>query len=64
MATYDFSKLEAKFPEIVAQMDKTFSSHKFLLELARQNQLEYVKALYEYKETTVRVNPAPFQEVH
>ena len=45
-------------------MPNTFSSHQFLLVLAQQNQAEYVKALYEYKDTIVRENPAPFQQVH
>jgi len=61
LATYDFSNLESKFPDVVNQMSDTFDSHEFLLVLARNNQAEYVKALSAYNDSG---NPAPFQAVH
>ena len=64
MAIYDFSELESKFEEIVEIMPDQFDSHQFLLELARQNQVEYVSALYAYKDYINRGNPSPFQGVH
>lgn len=64
MATYDFSKLEARFQEIVDLMPNPFDSHEFLLALAQKYQVEYVEALYAYKDTINREKPAPFQAVH
>jgi len=64
MAIYDFSNLESKFPEIVKKMPDPFDSHQFLLELAQQNQSEYVSALYAYKEYVLKENPSPFHGVH
>lgn len=61
MSIFDFSNLEAKFPDVVAQMKDTFDSHEFLLILAQQNQAEYINALYAYKESE---NSSPFQVVH
>lgn len=64
MATYNFSVLESKFEEIVRIMPDPFDSHQFLLELARQNQVEYVSALYAYRDYVNRESPSPFQGVH
>jgi hypothetical protein len=64
MASYDFSELESRFPEIVQKMPDTFDSHEFILALAQQNQDEYVKALCDYTGYLFRGKPAPFQAVH
>jgi hypothetical protein len=64
MAIYDFSELESKFPEIIGLLSNPFDSHEFILSLAQHNQVEYVKALYAYKDTVNREKPAPFQAVH
>lgn len=61
MAVYDFSNLETKFQGIVDQMNYTFDSHEFLLVLAKQNQAEYVDALYSYKASG---SDTPFKAVH
>lgn len=61
MAIYDFSNLESKFSEIVQIMPDPFDSHQFLLEIAQQNQAEYITALNAYLESG---NNAPFQAVH
>jgi hypothetical protein len=45
-------------------MPETFTSHEFILELARQNQLQYVEALYNYRTNTHRGSHAPFMTVH
>lgn len=42
-------------------MPDPFDSHQFLLEIAQQNQAEYITALHAYLETG---NIAPFQAVH
>ncbi len=62
MATYDFSALDSRFPEIIGHMKKTFTSHEFILALAQRNQVEYIAALHHYafEERTA----APFQAVH
>jgi len=58
MAKHDFAALFGQYPAVVNQMDERFTSHKFILELARQNQQLYVEALYDYRDGT------PFQAVH
>ena len=58
MGKHDFSALFAEYPGILNQMPTRFTAHKFILELARQNQELYVEALYAYR------NEAPFQAVH
>jgi len=64
MAIFDFSKLYARYPAIIAQMPAVFDSHQFILELARQNQIDYIKALYAYRGALHDETPAPFQVVH
>ncbi len=64
MAEYDFSALFAQYPGIIVHMKDTFTSHKFILELASQNQTEYVEALYHYRHSVHMENPAPFKFVH
>lgn len=64
MAEYDFSALYAKYPDLIRQMPKEFTSHKFILELARQHQVSYVEALYAYRKHLRNGRPAPFMIVH
>jgi len=40
-------------------MDRTFTSHQFVLLLAQANQRLYIEALWAYRE-----DPDPFREVH
>jgi len=49
---------------LIEQMLATFTSHDFILSLARQYQMLYVEALYTYRNVPTRQNPAPFQIVH
>lgn len=64
MADHDFSAIYAKYPSIIAQMPQIFTSHQFILELARQNQTLYVEALYSYRQHNHRGVAAPFLIVH
>ena len=64
MTEHDFSSLYAQYPTIIGQMPNTFTSHKFILELARQNQALYIDALYSYRNHPHRGIPAPFMMVH
>jgi hypothetical protein len=64
MVMFDFSRFYAKYPAIIAQMPTVFNSHQFILELAHQNQIEYIKALYAYRGALHNETPAPFQVVH
>ena len=64
MPEYDFSKLYEQYPSVIAQMPKEFTSHKFILELARMNQTLYIEALYHYRHTRYKDKPAPFMNVH
>jgi hypothetical protein len=58
------SALYDRYPEIIAAMPDTFTSHKFILELAQRYQKEYVEALYACREAAEGRAPAPFQVVH
>ena len=64
MAEHDFSDLYDQYPHIIAQMPEIFTSHQFILELARQNQTLYIEALYSYRKHVHRGVPAPFLMVH
>jgi hypothetical protein len=64
MADHDFSALYAKYPKVIAAMPDTFTSHHFILELARRHQTLYVEALYSYRNHINRKAPAPFEMVH
>lgn len=63
MDAYDFSVLEAKFPDIVEKMaNNKFSSHEFILKLSQAYQIEYIDALYHYR--SIGGSATPFQVVH
>ena len=64
MTEFDFSDLYAQYPTVIEQMDKTFTSHKFILRLAQQNQSAYVTALYHYRDTVRSGAAVPFMVVH
>jgi hypothetical protein len=64
MPGHDFSALYAQYPSTIARMRGTFTSHQFILELARQNQNLYIEALYSYRHHTHRNVSAPFMMVH
>ena len=64
MSQHDFSELYDQFPSIIEQMPNTFTSHQFILELARQNQTAYIEALYYYRHHVHTGKPAPFLMVH
>ena len=59
MTQDDLSPLFAQYPEVIAQMDRVFSSHQFILALARQHQGLYIDALHSYGGA-----PDPFRTVH
>lgn len=64
MAKFDFSKLYAEYPVVISQMGQHFTSHEFILELARQNQVAYIEALHTYRRILRGGKPAPFMIVH
>jgi len=64
MSMHDFSKLYAQYPHIISQMDQHFTSHEFILELSRQNQVAYIEALYAYRRILRGGKPVPFMMVH
>jgi len=59
MAETAFDALEAKFEEIISEMDGYFDSHTFILKLAQAHQQLYVAALAAYVD-----HHHPFQIVH
>ena len=56
---HNFTGLFSQYPAVIAQMPRVFSSHEFILRLARDNQTLYVLALGAYANTG-----APFRRVH
>jgi hypothetical protein len=64
MPEHDFSALYDKYPAIIAQMPEIFTSHQFILELAHQNQVAYIEALYSYRHHLRNGRPTPFMIVH
>ena len=56
--------LYQQYPGIIKQMPQRFTSHEFILELARQYQTSYIEALYEYRNSPNPNNPSPFQILH
>lgn len=61
---HDFSELYSQYPAIIEQMPETFTSHKFILKLAQQNQRLYIEALHSYRDRPHRGQDAPFMYVH
>ncbi len=64
MPDHDFSDLYARYPGVIASMPDEFTSHQFILELARLYQVPYIEALYAYRHHLRSNRPAPFMIVH
>lgn len=64
MVQHDFAPLFERYPELITQMDNIFTSHKFILHLARQHQALYITALHAYIELPNPRYPTPFKTVH
>ena len=56
--------LYGAYPAVIAALPHQFTSHRFLRELARQQQVAYIEALYAYRSTLRLGKPAPFMAVH
>lgn len=61
---HDPSALYDAYPDVIATMPQQFTSHEFILELARRHQVLYVEALYAYRDSLHRGQPAPFRALH
>jgi len=64
MAEHDFRPLLAHYPALIEDMPNTFTSHQFIIQLARRYQALYVRALYTYRCLPTPESPTPFQIVH
>ena len=64
MAKFNFSVLYDQYPAIISLMPPVLDSHQFILELARLNQAEYIRALCAYLDPVTDEALAPFQVVH
>jgi len=60
MARYDFNKLLAKSQTLIKGIkEKKFTSHKFILLLAKKHQCDYIEVLVAYKD-----GKQPFAAAH
>jgi len=65
MSKHDFSHLLSRYPATIEEMHHTFTSHEFILCLARENQVLYVDALHSYCQRGRASELAtPFKAVH
>ena len=64
MPRHDFRALYAQYPSLIIQMPAAFTSHAFVMLLARTRQALYIEALASYADTLHRGRPAPFMIVH
>ena len=61
---YDFTPLFEAYTAVIEALPAQFTSHQFLRELARQQQVLYVEALYAHRHVLRSGKPAPFLVVH
>ncbi|SKA56356.1 hypothetical protein [Photobacterium toruni] len=59
MGKFDFSVFDDEITNAIKSMELTFSSHELILEIAQNNQSQYINALIAYKQTG-----RPFLYVH
>jgi hypothetical protein len=64
MTSDALSSLYIHYDEIVVEMPPTFTSHQFILRLAQHYQVEYLEALYSYRDSMRSGKPAPFMILH
>jgi len=64
MSKFDFSDIYAGYPAVIAKMPDEFTSHQFILKFAQDHQMEYVNALYAYRDVKRQGKPVPFLYVH
>ncbi len=64
MAEHNFRPILVHYPALIEDMSNTFTSHQFIIKLARRYQTLYVRALYAYRRLPTPENPTPFQIVH
>ncbi|PST87341.1 hypothetical protein C9I86_13205 [Photobacterium sp. NCIMB 13483] len=59
MEEFDFSVFDDEITNAIKSMKLTFSFHELILEIAKNNQSQYIKALFAYEKTE-----RPFMYVH
>ncbi len=64
MSSQIFLDLKNKYPKIISQLGRTFTSHEFILKIAQQYQVEYIEVLYLSCNRVHREKRAPFRYVH
>ena len=64
MTQHDFNTIFEHYPGLIAEMPDSFTSHQFILHLARQYQALYIEALYAYRNIPSPQHSTPFKTVH
>jgi len=64
MTQHEFNMLFEHYPELIAEMPDNFTSHQFILHLARRYQALYIEALYFYRHSPDSQHPTPFKILH
>lgn len=64
MTQHNFNAIFLHYPKLIAEMPNVFTSHEFILRLARQYQALYIETLYAYRNLPDTENPTPFKTVH
>ena len=64
MTQHDFIEIFELYPELIAEMPYSFTSHQFILHLAQRYQALYIEALYAYRNIPGPHRGTPFKTVH
>jgi transposase len=64
MTQHDFNTIFEHYPELISEMRDPFTSHEFILHLARRYQALYIEALYAYRDIPNPQHATPFKTVH
>ena len=64
MTQHNFNTIFEHYHRLIAEMSDSFTSHQFILHLARQYQALYIEALHAYRNIPSPQQSTPFKTVH